>query len=794
MKINKPTKINNEHLSPLQKPENMSLIEWQFALRRQFGQLNAFEVKNIGNQKVYSDFEVFNPESKKTYKVAIRSQDNSLNFCTCNDFKTNGLNTCKHIEYVLYQIKKYPPYQKILLAGYQPDYSSIYLKYGAEREIMIKIGTLEKEKFEALARNYFNKDFTLKQDAYLSIQELVSQAKRISNTFRIYDDALDFILSKRADQHRKELLEKSFEQSTSPEQLTKILKNQPEPYQKAGALFLLKAGKALLADEFPWTNHLQIIIASEFATLILDVKKILILCPGGLVGHWQNLIHSETYSNSQVPSSIYSEADNLARYQIISFEEFFQLSSAIDHLAPDLLIIDQVQRLGNYSKSLFEKIKEIRTKYLIASTNGDINKNPEQLYHQMQLIDIYHLGPRYQFLDNHLVTDKTGATIGFKNLHNIDRLIREIILKRTLNHYPQLLLPQKATNIFISPTKYQFQSYQSLKENILKHLNDFKIYGNLSEIERRKLLTNFTLLRKISCIPNPDNNELGMKIEELKCLIEHLNTLENQKILIYTQWNTIAQKIHKSLDDGNNKIYLIDKNTNPKEKSFHLINLGKPQKSGILITTDQAIEGMNIPVIDILINFDIPLNQEHWEKRAKQASPKPSYLQIFNLLLNKSVEQDILYNYAHSNRFPAIDLNEDELIFQNNEAFSNYIEFINLNIQNTDIPYVVEQTNSYSAVSNPNIAQSNESIQLSFFQNNNTTKTEILKTKSLNKKALASKRQKNYSSTTYPINFDNIQQYLFQDEDNGKWYLKIPLPDIKDIQQVLESWINKQKK
>ena len=138
-KTTKLTEVNTDKLSHKIKPAKMTVVAWQFALRRQFGQGNIFEVKNLGTKPVYSDFDVYNAESDKHYKVAIRSQDNSLNFCTCNDFKTNGLNTCKHIEYVLHQIRNYPPYHKILLAGYQPDYSSIYLKYGAVREVKIKI-------------------------------------------------------------------------------------------------------------------------------------------------------------------------------------------------------------------------------------------------------------------------------------------------------------------------------------------------------------------------------------------------------------------------------------------------------------------------------------------------------------------------------------------------------------------------------------------------------------------------------------------------------------------------------
>jgi hypothetical protein len=51
----------------------MSLEAWQIELRRQFGREQAFKLKNLGDQPVFSDFQVTNPQSKSTYRVATRA-------------------------------------------------------------------------------------------------------------------------------------------------------------------------------------------------------------------------------------------------------------------------------------------------------------------------------------------------------------------------------------------------------------------------------------------------------------------------------------------------------------------------------------------------------------------------------------------------------------------------------------------------------------------------------------------------------------------------------------------------
>ena len=48
---------------------------------------------------MFSDFRVHNPASGTHYRVAIRGQAPGQNFCTCPDYATNNLGTCKYIEF-----------------------------------------------------------------------------------------------------------------------------------------------------------------------------------------------------------------------------------------------------------------------------------------------------------------------------------------------------------------------------------------------------------------------------------------------------------------------------------------------------------------------------------------------------------------------------------------------------------------------------------------------------------------------------------------------------------------------
>lgn len=105
----------------------MDVKAWQTQLRRQFGRTQAFKLKNIGDDVVFSDYEVTNPQNGNRYRVAIRGTHSGENFCACPDFATNDLGTCKHIEFVLGKLEKRRGGKTALARGFHPAYSEIHL-------------------------------------------------------------------------------------------------------------------------------------------------------------------------------------------------------------------------------------------------------------------------------------------------------------------------------------------------------------------------------------------------------------------------------------------------------------------------------------------------------------------------------------------------------------------------------------------------------------------------------------------------------------------------------------------
>ena len=129
-------------VSLLQRPDGLSLIEWQIALRKQAAQKEFLSIEAVDKKLSPGDYNVRNPQTGYVYKVAFRGTDSAWNYCSCPDFKTNQLGTCKHIEAVQSYLKTQ---KKRIPKELVPSYTSVYLSYKGERNVRIRIGSDNRE-------------------------------------------------------------------------------------------------------------------------------------------------------------------------------------------------------------------------------------------------------------------------------------------------------------------------------------------------------------------------------------------------------------------------------------------------------------------------------------------------------------------------------------------------------------------------------------------------------------------------------------------------------------------------
>ena len=217
-------------LSNTRKPEEISLDEWQTGLRKQFATDQNFKFINMGDHPVYSDFEVLNPETEKRYKVSIRDNVKSYNFCSCPDFKINGLGTCKHIENMLYYFSRYKKYRKYLGKPYIPKYSSLSIFYGNERKVWLKkavnAAPVPGEK------NIFDNGGFLISGKLPELPAFIDLALKNEPGFRVYPDVFEKIELDRKNRERDQITRKLFIRGTESQLHFVRGRRQPDQHQR----------------------------------------------------------------------------------------------------------------------------------------------------------------------------------------------------------------------------------------------------------------------------------------------------------------------------------------------------------------------------------------------------------------------------------------------------------------------------------------------------------------------------------------------------------------------------------
>ena len=277
-------------LTRLRKPPEMSVETWQRELRRQFGREQPFELTNVGTDRVFSDFEVRNPQSASTYRVAIRGTRPGENYCSCADFATNALGTCKHVEFVLGRLERQRGAEAALRRGFQPPHSEVVLEYGAQREVRFRPGSTCPPALTALAATHFDRNRALRPGAFTKFESFLSDAAALQHDLRCYDDVLSFVAEVRDRERRAQRIAGAFPRGVRDHAFDTLVKGDLYEYQREGALFAARAGRSLIGDEMGLGKTIQAIAAAEIMARHFGVERVLIVCPTSLKHQWEREI------------------------------------------------------------------------------------------------------------------------------------------------------------------------------------------------------------------------------------------------------------------------------------------------------------------------------------------------------------------------------------------------------------------------------------------------------------------------------------------------------------------------
>ena len=659
------------------KPDGMEIKEWQRALRKQVAAEEAMGVSAVDERNVPGEYEVRNPQTHQTYKVVYRGEDSPWNYCSCMDFKTNHLCTCKHIEKVRLWISetKGKRVHKEL-----PAYTSVYLSYTEGRQVKIRVGSDHHEEFMKLAAQYFDAEGVMFSYAYDDYDKLLIQASEIDSSFRFYQDAIDFILEQREQKFRSQLISKY-----TDKRLDELLTVSLYPYQKEGIRFAFEKGRSIIADEMGLGKTIQAIGTAELLRKEGLAEQILIVCPTSLKYQWQREI--ERFAKNQDssldhPLTLVIEGNPMKRkeqyasnvpYKIVSYNCMSNDVKMWGSLETEVLIMDEVQRLKNWKTQISMAARKVHSDYAVILSGTPLENRLEELYSVMEFADNYCLGPYWQFKDNCIVMDEGGKVIGYKNLNQVGETARQRLIRRTKKQVALQMPKRQDQNLFVPMTKEQRSLHDAYKEEVAKLVLKWRRMHFLSEKDRQRLLQFLSMMR-MACDSTyilDQKTRCDTKVAETVNILQSIFDNGDEKVVIFSQWERMTRLIAYELDKmGIGYEYLHGGVPSAKRRDL-IVNFTDDPDSRVFLSTDAGSTGLNLQAGSVMINLDLPWNPAVLEQRIARIYRlgQERNVQVINLVAKDTIEEQMLDKLRFKTAmFEGVLDNGEDTIFLGNET------------------------------------------------------------------------------------------------------------------------------
>ena len=659
------------------KPDGMEIKEWQRALRKQIAREETMAVATVDEKNLPGEYEVKNPQTKQTYKVVYRGEDSPWNYCSCLDFKTNHLCTCKHIEKVKLWISetKGKKVHKEL-----PAYTSVYLSYTEGRQVKIRIGSDYREKFERLARRYFDSKGVMFPLAFEDYNKLLTEGKKIDSSFRFYQDAIDFILEQRERKYRERLIAKY-----TDENLDMLLTTTLYPYQKEGIRFAFEKGRSIIADEMGLGKTIQAIGTAELFRREGLADQILIVCPTSLKYQWQREIErftKDTEHSPEHPLTLVIEGNPIKRkeqyasdvpYKIVSYNCMSNDVKMWGSLQTEVLIMDEVQRLKNWKTQISMAARKVRSDYAVILSGTPLENKLEELYSVMEFADNYCLGPFWQFKNNCIVIDDGGKVIGYKNLNKVGEVARERLIRRTKKQVALQMPKRTDQNLFVPMTTEQMGIHEEYRDVVAKLVYKWRKMHFLSEKDRQRLLLSLSMMRMVcdSTYILDQKSRYDTKIAETMSILQSAFEGGDEKVVIFSQWERMTRLIARELDKIGIKYEYLHGGVPSAQRKDLINNFTDDPDCRVFLSTDAGSTGLNLQAGSIMINLDLPWNPAVLEQRIARIYRlgQERNVQVINIVAKGTIEEQMIGKLRFKTAmFEGVLDNGEDTIFLGNET------------------------------------------------------------------------------------------------------------------------------
>src|SRR5207247_3438796 len=118
-------------------------------------------------------------------------------------------------------------------------------------------------------------------------------------------------------------------------------------------------------------------------------------------------------------------------FTIVNYEQM--LGDALDvnaHLRPDIVVLDEAQRIKNWGTKTAQAVKRLRSRYAFVLTGTPIENRIDELHSLIDFLNPSALGPLFRFNRDFYELDDRGRPSGYRNLDQLHARTKPYLVPR----------------------------------------------------------------------------------------------------------------------------------------------------------------------------------------------------------------------------------------------------------------------------------------------------------------------------------------------------------------------------
>ncbi|MET0790309.1 MAG: DEAD/DEAH box helicase [Polyangiaceae bacterium] len=445
------------------------------------------------------------------------------------------------------------------------------------------------------------------------------------------------------------------------------------PYQLEGVERFITHGRLLLADDMGLGKTTQAIAACHVLQRSKKVGRGLLIVPAALkpqwVREWQattDIAITSVDGSPEARTRLYRQPPT--PFLVIGYEQLLKDLSLVHEFAPEVVVLDEAQRIKNYATKTAVYVKSLTPSYRLVLTGTPMENRLEELASVLDWVDDTALTPKWRLEPWHTFREGDGSAgrTGARNLDTLRARMAPCMLRRVRREVLSQLPSRTDTRVPVPMTPEQQSEHDELSQPIAtllataarRALRQPEFLKLMSLLTTQRIISNgLGQLRFDEVWPALQGSrpELALldglfmpKLTELRRIIRDVVLEQGRKVVVFSQWRRMlrlaAWSLGDILGDAGQRAVFFTGAESPRQRTQSIVEFHDDPKTSVMLLSDAGGVGLNLQhAASACINLELPWNPAVVEQRIGRIHRlgQKSPIDVYNLVTEQGIEARI---------------------------------------------------------------------------------------------------------------------------------------------------------